>query len=77
MRIDIKGGVVQGNLGSPELDDYINNISYADGYMSVDITLFFLLSIIYNLISSHLLRTKSIPVKIGIIRPSIANVHSK
>ena len=43
----------------------------------VDITLFFLLSIIYNLVSSCLLGTKFIPIKVGIVRLGITNIHTK
>ena len=73
----LKGGVVQGNLGSPELGDYISIYVLCENIILVDITLFFLLSIIYNLISSHLLGTKFIPIKIRIVRLRITHVHTK
>ena len=46
-------------------------------HLPVDITLFSQLSIIYNLVSSHLLGTKSIPVEIRIVRFCVADVHSE
>ena len=44
-------------------------------HLPVDITLFSSPSIIYNLASSHLLGTKSIPIKIRIVRLCVANIH--
>ena len=68
----------QGNRRFPEtrwLYYYVKTLRILS--IIADITLFSLLSIVYNLIGSHLLGTRFIPIKVSIVRLSAANIHSK
>ena len=46
-------------------------------HLPVDITPSSLLSFIYNLIGGHLFGTKFIPIKVGIVRLCVPDVHAK